>query len=261
MTRPTRASGRPTQPSDATRRPRKVAISRIEMDSAIQPRLRMSKDAVARYSHVYRNNPRGMPPVLLATIGKSDKLHVIDGFHRVLAAQRAHRRDIPAIIIETSRVEARWIAVEANFKNGVPISRAEKRIVFRRFVDAGRNRKAEGSLMSSRELAMALPLGSHQSMLSWMKADFPKVHAEMVGGEPEEEEAVEDEGSRKEDQMLANIEWAESEFLAAIRKAQEVVPKERIAEVVHDIRERVRAALDVPDIDALLPEVDATPDF
>lgn len=261
MTLSPEAESRPKLQRDAPTRPKKVALSRIVMDPAIQPRLRMSKDAVARYIQYYRNAPKELPPVLLATIGTSEKLVLIDGYHRVKAAERSRLAEIPAVIIHASLKEAKWLAVEANLKHGVPLTRAEKRIVFRRFVEAGRHRKADGSPMSSRELAMAIPLGSHQTMLSWMKADFPKVHAEMVQGEPEEDEPVDNEGNREEDQRLANIEWAEGEYLAAIRKAIGVVPKERIAEIVHDIRERVRLALDVPDLDQLLPQEEASQDF
>jgi hypothetical protein len=251
----------PKTAAEAPQRARNVALSRIVEDPAIQPRFRMSRDAVNRYTHLYRNARRELPPILCCTIGGDERLILIDGFHRVRAARRARLTQLSAIIIGTTLEEAKWLAVEANFKHGVPLTGAEKRIIFRRFVNAGRNRRADGALMSSRELSMALPVGSHQSMLNWMKADFPKLHSEMTRHEPEEEEPEDDEGSRKEDQALANIEWAESEYLAAIRKAAAVVPKERIAEIVHDIRERVEEALGVPDVAQLLPEREECDDF
>lgn len=250
---------RPT--TEAPPKPRSVALSRIVEDPAIQPRLRMSRDAISRYANVYRNNRRDVPPILCGTIDRREGLILIDGYHRVQAARRARLTALPALIVETTLPEAKWLAVEANLKHGVPLTRAEGRTVFQRFVRAGKNRHPDGTAMSSRELARALPLGSHQSMLNWMKQDFPEVHAEMTGCDPEEDTPTEDEGTRAEDQLLTNVEWTEGEYLAAIRKAAAEVPKEKIAEIVHDIRERVAQALGVADIGVLLPEQDDNGDF
>lgn len=237
-----------------TQRPTKLALNRIVEDHAIQPRFKMSRDAVRRYAQQYRANPKRLPPITVGRIGNSGKLILIDGFHRVKAAALAHLREIPAVIIETTIADAKWLAVEANFANGVPITRAEKRRVFRRFVDAGKNIKEDGSLMSSRELAKALPIGSYQTMLTWMKQDYPAIYANMTGNEPEEEVPEGDAGSREEDQALSNVEWAESQYLAAIRKAAQVVPKESIAVTVGDIKGRIEGVLGVPNLSDLLPE-------
>ena len=100
----------------------------------------MSRDAIRRYAQVYRSDPEGMPPIRLGRL-PDGRLVLIDGFRRVEAAKLSGVWKFRAVVVPTSDPEAPWLAVEANIKNGVPIPRAEKRAVFRKFVNAGRNRR------------------------------------------------------------------------------------------------------------------------
>lgn len=222
----------------------------------------MSKDAVRRYTDIYRTDPNALPPITLARAGNGEELIVVDGFHRLEAARRARRRDIRAVIVEGhTRAEVRWLAVEENVRNGVPIGRAERRAIFQRFVEAGKNRRPDGTLLTSRELVRSLQFASHQTFLTWMKEDFPDIHVEMGGRDLEDDEDQPDEGSRMEDQMTQNIEWAEGEYLRQIIKAADKLSKEKVAEIVGGIERRIGEALGVSDLQELLSNEAESDDF
>lgn len=211
-----------------------VSLDGFEVDQTIQPRQFLSRDAVSRYAMVYRLDPEGMPPITLGQLPDGRTI-LIDGFHRVEAAGRAGQRKLRAETVETTADVAPWLAVDANIRNGVPIPNNRKRDVFKRFVTAGRNRLPDGTPMSSRAIAAALKVGSHSSMLNWMKQYFPAVHAEMVGRGEEEPETYEDDGTDfLKEQALVDLEWAEKQFLGSIAKARQHVPREELAKSVRD---------------------------
>lgn len=208
-----------------------VSLEAFEIDHKIQPRAYLSRDAVRRYKQVYRANSDGLPPIKLGRL-PSGSLVLIDGFHRVEAAKEAGLTSLRAETVETTMGLARWLAVDANISHGVPIPRSQKRDVFKRFVQARQNQRLDGTLMSSREIARKLPLASHATMLAWMKEDFPKIHAAMVGADPD---AVAQEGSgdeRRRDEAMGNVFWAQKQLTAALTKALNVIPGEDLAEFV-----------------------------
>ena len=98
---PPRSGRRPTaKRTSAAPRPRKIALGRITVDHAIQPRFLMSKDALVRYADTYRISPNELPPVTLAAL--DGNMVMVDGFHRLEAARRARMRDIKAIVNESA---------------------------------------------------------------------------------------------------------------------------------------------------------------
>jgi hypothetical protein len=229
-------------------KPTTVALKDITIVESVQPRGRMTFDAVKRYARLYRfSGPASLPPITLGRLPKRRRLVLLDGFHRVEAARQANLTHLPAYVYETTSAEAMWIAASENLKHGLPLGGAARRTVFQRFVSAGRNRKADGTLMSSRELSSALGLGSHASMLSWMKAYFPKIAAEMTGRDPDDvaAEPGEDKAAR-EDQLLHTVQWAEKELLRSIAKALKGVDRDRVIFEVGDIGKKVEAALNIP---------------
>lgn len=204
-------------------------LDTFEVDPTIQPRPFLSRDAVKRYAQVYRNDPQGMPPVKLGRLPDGRTI-LIDGFHRVAAARDVGHTRLRAETIATTAEIAPWLAVEANIRNGVPIPRRQKREVFKRFVQAGQNRLPDGSLMSSRAIAAALRVGSHSSMLNWMKQHFPSTYREMIGsGEEEPEEYNVEPFDHLRDQALADVSWAQMQLSAAITKARNHVSDEELA--------------------------------
>jgi hypothetical protein len=139
-----------------------------------------------------------------------------------------------------------WLAAKGNLQHGLPLNRAALREAFRRFVKAGMNRMADGTLMSTRALARELGMGSHQSMMNWMKQDFPKIAAEMRGRDPEE---IDDEpiGNHGEsDQLIANVHWAEQEYLRAISKALRGADRDALISALGDITKKIEKTLALP---------------
>jgi len=203
-------------------------LDSFEVDPAIQPRPFLSRDAVKRYALVYRNDPQGMPPIKLGRLPDGRTI-LVDGFHRVAAAKQAGHTKLRAETIPTTAEIAPWLAVEANIRNGVPIPRSQKRQVFRRFVEAGQNRREDGTLMSSRAIASALPIGSHTAILGWIKSDFPKVYREMVGDEEDDLDEAGEPSDQLRDQALANVTWAEMQLTTALAKARQHASGEELA--------------------------------
>lgn len=124
------------------------------------------------------------PPIRVATTDGSsgDKGYtLIDGWHRVTAAQRNGSRTIRAIVVKGSPEEIPWLAAEANRRHGLPLSRADKRNVFRAYVKAKRHRKGRGkALKSAREMAKDLNgIVSRHQLPKWMQSDFPAIYAAM----------------------------------------------------------------------------------
>jgi len=224
-----------------------VAIKDLAIVEAVQPRGRMNRDAVKAYERLYRFAPQGrLPPITVGRLPGRRKLVLIDGFHRVEAAKQANLTHLPAHVYDTDEAGAFWLAASENLKHGLQLKASDRREVFKRFVRAGRNRKADGDLMSSRELSSTLGLGSHASMLTWMKQDFPKIAAEMTGRDPDE---VEEPGSgkdREDDQLIANVHWAEMQFLKSVTKALKSVDRDRLIAEVGNIAKKLEEALALP---------------
>lgn len=209
-----------------------VHLDTFEVDPTIQPRTSLTRDAVRRYAMVYRSDPDGMPPITLGQLPDRRTI-LVDGFHRVEAARQVGQRMLRAETVETTIEVAPWLAVDANVRNGVPIPSNQKREVFKRFVTAGRNRLPDGGLMSSRAIAAALKMGSHTSMLNYMKQYFPAIHAEMLGrGEEEIEDYEGDPVDHLREQALNDLGWHEKQLRVAIAKARQHVPGEELAMVV-----------------------------
>ena len=76
------------------------------------------------------------------------------------------------------------MAAEANLTHGLPLKSAAKKEVFRAFVRAGKHRKGRAGVKSSRDIAAALQgIITHQTVLEYMRRDFPAIHAKMRGSE------------------------------------------------------------------------------
>ena len=240
------AAGSSTRRSQANpNRPTKVQLTDIEADDTIQPRSKMSYDAIKRYTRIYRTTPNELPPITLARFRRG-RLFLVDGFHRVAAAQAAHLRSLPAHISEMDRTTARWEAVKANIRHGVPLGRRDRREIFRRFVDAGLNREADGKAMSSRSLERALPVATYKTMLDWMWQDYPAIHAEMVKGTHEEPQQDEIEDTDWEQEFLAQIEFTRRNFLVTVEKAKKHVNVDTLKGELGSIMPDVEAALGFP---------------
>lgn len=63
-----------------------------------------------------------LPPIIV----DKRSMRVLDGVHRLEAAKRAGRAEVPAIFFSGTETEALVVAVQANIRHGKPLSRAER---------------------------------------------------------------------------------------------------------------------------------------
>lgn len=159
---------------------RTLSISSIARDALFQVRKKILPQTVETYRLVYRSG-KVMPPVKVALV---EGVHVlIDGWHRMAALDLNGEVTVEAEVTEMSREEARWQAAKANTEHGQPLTKAEKREVFRVYVKTKQHHgKRKGQFKSYRD--MAAELGHpHTTVRTWMLKEFPKVAAKMGGGD------------------------------------------------------------------------------
>ena len=165
--------------------PYEIDIRQIRQDPTFQVRNKLDEANLTRLRAAYRSE-KAVLPITLAFLedGATDQLPVIiDGHHRVtvletLAAEAATRGDngsttVEAMFVRLTTTEARWQAANANGAHGVPLKGPEMRALFRRFIEAGHHRLAEGRYKSYREIAREIGK-SHPTIMKWMQTDFPK---------------------------------------------------------------------------------------
>ncbi|MGR9206990.1 hypothetical protein ACU8OG_24110 [Rhizobium leguminosarum] len=151
-----------------------------------QIRQQMSWRTVREYAELMRGGER-FSPVKVARIDVANEdrgFVLVDGWHRVNAAQRIGVREIEAVVVTPKSLEEiPWLAAEANRRHGLPLSRADKRNVFQAYVKAGRHRKGRGTAVkSAREMEKDLNgIVSRHQLPKWMRSDFPAIYAAMNG--------------------------------------------------------------------------------
>jgi len=184
----------------------RVFIRDILKDDSLQVRKNVQTATVRRYAEAMRTGAE-FPPVTLGSIGGS--LYLVDGWHRVAAAQLNDHSIISATIATMTRSEAEWLAAEANIRHGLSLKSKEYRQVFRAFIRSGQHRLKGRRLMAYRDIAKRLGK-CFSTIRNWMKADFPEefaLYQRMPENVPERSEA---------DPEKAAIEQA-------LREAQEAV--------------------------------------
>ena len=93
-----------------------IAITEICTDGGTQQRL-VDKDVMARYAELMKDGVK-FPPVSIITDGKSNFL--VDGNHRIKAAEKLNKTNIEANIEQGTQREAIWLSFSANKDSGFP---------------------------------------------------------------------------------------------------------------------------------------------
>ncbi|NEJ23192.1 hypothetical protein GR247_23865 [Rhizobium leguminosarum] len=151
-----------------------------------QIREQMCWKTVRQYAELMRGGERFVP-IKVARVDATDVARgfvLVDGWHRVTAAQRNGLREIEAVVVTPAGPEEiPWLAAEANRRHGLSLSRADKRNVFLAYVRAGKHRKGRGSAVkSAREMEKDLNgIVSRHQLPKWMRSDFPAIYAAMSG--------------------------------------------------------------------------------
>ena len=103
---------------------KKLKVSEITMDKALQPRMKLTAEAVTEYAEAMTNG-EALPPCVVMFDG--DTYWLCDGFHRLTAAKQIALKTIECIVVVGTRVEAMWLAASSNSKHGVRRSNMDKR--------------------------------------------------------------------------------------------------------------------------------------
>lgn len=131
----------------------RLTLNLIVRDPEIQPRELMDQETILLYADDMMND-RLFPPVIVLFDG--DRYWLVDGFHRVQAAEVAELDDIEAEIREGTRDDAIWEAVGANKQHdtaGLRRTNADKR----RSVEMALRARPD---LSGREIARHVGVGN-----------------------------------------------------------------------------------------------------
>lgn len=200
-----------------------VRLDSLVMDPALQIRRSTSPATVAEYQHAMRTGVE-FPPITVAAIDVLDDLkgfRLIDGWHRVLAAQKIGLgRMSAAILDESDPKRLRWLAAKANRSHGLRLGREDRRLVFRAYVQAGEHRhKDRGQrVKSAREMSRDLQgIVSDRRIPAWMRQDFPKVYEAMQRGGLEANPGADFGNRHPDDRHRELAHHSLSQFTAAFR--------------------------------------------
>jgi hypothetical protein len=168
-----------------------VRVADLLISKRFQVRSKTDAATVARYAKVLQNDIAFRDPILVAFIKPHSKgppkgstrkrlatgtLVLLDGFHRVEAAQHVGVAELPAMVIETTEENAVWLAAKANTSNGLPLKSKEYRNVLRAYVEARQYFDPDAKPKSYRTIAQELGgVTSYSTIRRWMFRDHPGV--------------------------------------------------------------------------------------
>lgn len=152
----------------------KVIIAQLCRSKDFQVRAKLCSHTVQRYATAIKAGQE-LPPLQVALVDGVPCL--VDGYHRAEALEYLGYVEAEAVITETTRHEAQWMAATANLTHGLPLKTRELRQVFRVYIRTGRHKKGRGRLKSYREIAQDLGR-PHTTIRLWMEKDFKKLFNE-----------------------------------------------------------------------------------
>lgn len=106
---------------------RAVPLHKIVAHIDIQSRVQMDEATIADYCERMEAGDHFPPGVVFADPGDAGCYWLADGFHRFEAARRAGKKSIVAEVHTGGRDDAAWWALGANKKNGLRMTREDKR--------------------------------------------------------------------------------------------------------------------------------------
>ncbi len=109
----------------------KIPLASISRDPSIQPRTEQSQETIDDYARLMAGG-YVFPPVVIVQDGVMCLL--VDGFHRVAAAEKVGAVEIDAQVHTGSRRDALLLAVSANAENPLQRTNADKRRVVERLL-------------------------------------------------------------------------------------------------------------------------------
>lgn len=156
-----------------------VYLSDLIIDPAYQIRSKVDPATVARYVDVKKSGGE-LPAIRVMVVEGAPTL--VDGWHRVEAARKIGEAFVIAEITEGTEADLRWAAAMANLAHGLQYKKAELRNVLRVYVDADRHLARGRKPKSARDIGRDCGGIPHNTVLRWLKEDFPHVHRAMAIG-------------------------------------------------------------------------------
>ena len=101
-----------------------VKIKDVTLDRDMQPRVNITQEAVDEYRERMEDGEQ-FPPIAVVKDGST--LYCVDGWHRVMAAKALKAKVITAVVTLGTRMDAIWVAAQANLRHGVRRTNADKR--------------------------------------------------------------------------------------------------------------------------------------
>ncbi|TAZ82896.1 hypothetical protein ELH72_06330 [Rhizobium ruizarguesonis] len=205
-----------------------VSLDAVVLLPANQIRDQMCPRTVREYAELMRGGEKFVP-VKVARVDATDETRgfvLVDGWHRVTATRRIGLSEIDAVVVTPSGPEEiPWLAAQANRKHGLPLTRLDRRNVFRAYIMAKKHRKGRGNAVkSAREMEKDLNgIVSRHQLPKWMQSDFPAIFAAMNGN------GLEDDTDGGQGFKLADMDEgyaksaraALSEYMACMRAMQD----------------------------------------
>ena len=110
--------------ADKAPKVQQLKVKDITLDRDMQPRLAITQEAVDEYRDRMEEG-EAFPPIAVVKDGST--LYCVDGWHRVMAAKALKAKAIAAVVTVGTRMDAIWIAAQANLRHGVRRTNADKR--------------------------------------------------------------------------------------------------------------------------------------
>jgi len=115
-----------------------IPLSALRRDARLWPRRQLCKALVEELAEIFRHNGTvGIEPIVVVRIGRHGCYFLIDGWHRVAAAELAGITHLPVRIVDlNSEQEAYELAVRLSSRGKTPMTRAEKQTAVDRLLAA-----------------------------------------------------------------------------------------------------------------------------
>ncbi|WP_156936359.1 ParB N-terminal domain-containing protein [Mesorhizobium sp. LNJC394B00] len=238
-----------------------IRLDGLVMDPATQIRQETNAATVKQYRDAMRAGAV-FTPITVAPVDPQDPdkgFVLIDGWHRVTAVQALGGATIDAVVVTGATPnEYRWIAAEKNRTHGLRLTSADKREVFRAYVQAGRHRMENRGrrVKSAREMARDLQgIVSDRRIPVWMQQDFPKVYRAMRAGGLEKNPGS-DFGRKDRDVIHAELATTalvqfKASFSAIRSKEQQQALLVEITRAAQDVAKVATGGRELP---AVIPE-------
>jgi hypothetical protein len=115
-----------------------IPLADVCRDARIWPRLQLCRALVKELEEIYlHGSAAAVEPIVVARIGRTGRHVLIDGWHRVAAAELAGLTHLPVTIVElASEEEAYERALQLSSRGKTPMTRVEKQTAVDRLLTA-----------------------------------------------------------------------------------------------------------------------------